>query len=103
MSVLFFDPRCPEPYTAPTFGQSGLGGTEATTIRVAEALDAVVVQHNRLRPFNPLCGGRPWETPPCHPDGTCKGPAAALFRKMQKAGISRWHPDPLSALEAVKQ
>ena len=47
MSVLFFDPRCPRPYTARTFEQSGLGGTEATTIRVAEALDAIVIQHNR--------------------------------------------------------
>ena len=62
MSVLFFDPRCPESYSARTFGQSALGGTEATTIRVAEALDAVVVQHNRIEAdgrYRPpgACGG----------------------------------------------
>jgi hypothetical protein len=46
-------------------------------------------------------GLRPWENPPCHAhvdpmggDGSVK-----LLAKMEKAGISRWHPDPLRALE----
>ena len=47
MSILFFDPECPEPYAARTLCERGLGGSEATTIRIAETLDALVVQHNR--------------------------------------------------------
>jgi hypothetical protein len=27
--------------------------------------------------------------------------AAKLLRRMLKAGISRWHPDPVAVLEAV--
>ena len=47
MSVLFFDPKCLQPYAARTLCESGLGGTEATTIRIAETVDALVIQHNR--------------------------------------------------------
>jgi glycosyltransferase involved in cell wall biosynthesis len=47
MTVVFFDPRCPQPYARRTLRESGLGGTEATTIRIAEVLDALVIQHNR--------------------------------------------------------
>lgn len=46
-SVLFFDPACQKPYSARSLEQGALGGTEATVIRVAEALDARVMQHNR--------------------------------------------------------
>jgi hypothetical protein len=49
---------------------------------------------------------RPWETPPCL---VCDGNeprvgeeiAAKVLRNMLKAGISRWHPDPIAALVAV--
>jgi glycosyltransferase involved in cell wall biosynthesis len=47
MSVLFFDPSCRQPYDSQTLRQQALGGTEATVIRVADALEALVVQHNR--------------------------------------------------------
>jgi len=45
--VLFFDPGCPAPYGRRTLEQAALGGTEATVVRIAEALDAQVMQHNR--------------------------------------------------------
>jgi len=45
--VLFFDPGCPAPYSRRTLEQAALGGTEATVVRIAEALDAQVMQHNR--------------------------------------------------------
>ena len=45
---------------------------------------------------------RPWERPPCHSSGEGDDAAAVLLRRMLKAGISRWHPDPMAALEAAK-
>ena len=47
MSVLFFDPVCQQPYDTRTLRQQAMGGTEATVVRIADALDALVVQHNR--------------------------------------------------------
>ncbi len=46
-SVLFFDPNCQTPYSKRTLEEAALGGTEASVARVAEALDAEVMQHNR--------------------------------------------------------
>jgi hypothetical protein len=48
---------------------------------------------------------RPWEEPPCHvgdPHEPRRGEEAGakVLRRMLKAGISRWHPNPLAALEA---
>src|SRR5262249_37140184 len=45
--VVLFDPACPRPYSRRSLEEGGLGGTEATVIRLAEALDARVMQHNR--------------------------------------------------------
>ena len=45
--LLFFDPLCPRPYGADSLRTGGLAGTEASTVRIAEALDAWVAQHNR--------------------------------------------------------
>jgi len=57
----------------------------------------------------------PWEEPPCHiyPDDeeymAIRGPrhvtaeAVTLLKRMLDAGISRYHPDPLAALEAAKR
>jgi hypothetical protein len=57
---------------------------------------------------------KPWQIPPCrirdpdHPDrsrdrryGQMDGryDAARLLRQMYDLGISRWHPDPLAAIE----
>ncbi|MBV8404160.1 MAG: glycosyltransferase [Gammaproteobacteria bacterium] len=45
--VLFYDPVCQQPYDTRTLRTQALGGTEATLVRVADALDAWVIQHNR--------------------------------------------------------
>ena len=47
MHMLFIDPVTPKPYSTETLRNQPLGGTEATVVRVAEYLDAIVVQHNR--------------------------------------------------------
>jgi len=46
-AVLFFDPVCDQPYDTQTLRRQAMGGTEATVVRVADALGALVVQHNR--------------------------------------------------------
>ena len=45
--ILFFDVTCRAPYALRTLAETGLGGTEATAVRIAEALDARVMQHCR--------------------------------------------------------
>jgi glycosyltransferase involved in cell wall biosynthesis len=50
-STLFFDPACQQPYDSRTLLHQAMGGTEATVTRVADALDALVVQHNRTEPY----------------------------------------------------
>ena len=51
MKLVFIDPKCPTPYDSEVLDSRGLGGTEATVIRIARALaqlhEVVVVQHNR--------------------------------------------------------
>jgi glycosyltransferase involved in cell wall biosynthesis len=46
-AVLFWDPVCLDPYDSATIRSRASGGTESSLVRVAEALDARVVQHNR--------------------------------------------------------
>lgn len=46
-AILFFDPVCERPYDSETLRREAMGGTEATVVRVADALGALVVQHNR--------------------------------------------------------
>jgi hypothetical protein len=55
MRILFIDPVCPKPYDPHTLESEPLGGTEATVIRVAEALgraghEVRIAQHNRVDP-----------------------------------------------------
>lgn len=50
-STLFFDPACQQPYDTRTLRQQAMGGTEATVTRVADALEAMVVQHNRTETY----------------------------------------------------
>jgi glycosyltransferase involved in cell wall biosynthesis len=57
--LLFFDPLCPRPYSEASLREAGLAGTEASTVRIAEALDAWVAQHNRT-----------------HAEGRYRGPGA---------------------------
>jgi glycosyltransferase involved in cell wall biosynthesis len=45
--VLFYDPVCQQPYDTRTLHTQGMGGTESTLVRVADALGAWVIQHNR--------------------------------------------------------
>jgi glycosyltransferase involved in cell wall biosynthesis len=46
-AILFFDPTCGRPYDTETLRREAMGGSEATLVRVADALGALVVQHNR--------------------------------------------------------
>ena len=46
-SVLFFDPACQKPYDTRTLTDKATGGTEASVTRIADALGAYVMQHNR--------------------------------------------------------
>ncbi len=46
-SLLFFDPVCQQPYDTRTLRERATGGTEATVTRIADALGAYVMQHNR--------------------------------------------------------
>lgn len=54
MKITFVDAKCPSPYDSEVLRTRGLGGTEATVIRIAQALaqehDITVVQHNRTQP-----------------------------------------------------
>jgi hypothetical protein len=47
---------------------------------------------------------KPWQTPPCcvvdeNEPRVGEESAAKLLHRMLKAKISRWHPDPIAALE----
>src|SRR5579862_878797 len=46
-SILFYDPSCQQPYDTRTLQEKATGGTEASLTRVADALGAYVMQHNR--------------------------------------------------------
>jgi len=46
-SILFYDPLCQRPYDTRNLATTALGGTESTLTRIADALDAFVIQHNR--------------------------------------------------------
>lgn len=52
MRIAFLDMTCPKPYSKATLHREGLGGTEASVVRLAEGLHArghevLVSQHNR--------------------------------------------------------
>ncbi len=61
-AILFLDPVCQRPYDTRTLAAEASGGTEASLTRVADALDAYVMQHNRATawgrylPVQPLTG-----------------------------------------------
>jgi glycosyltransferase involved in cell wall biosynthesis len=50
-SILFYDPVCQQPYDTRTLREQAMGGTEATLTRIADALGAFVMQHNRTEAF----------------------------------------------------
>ena len=47
-SILFWDPVCVRPYDTGSICRQATGGTESSVIRIADALDAHVIQHNRI-------------------------------------------------------
>ncbi|MBS0463702.1 MAG: glycosyltransferase family 4 protein [Proteobacteria bacterium] len=47
--VLFWDPICARPYDTQSIQREATGGTESTVARIADALDAFVIQHNRTQ------------------------------------------------------
>jgi glycosyltransferase involved in cell wall biosynthesis len=49
--ILFFDPSCQTPYDTRTLQQKATAGTEASITRIADALGAFVVQHNRTEAY----------------------------------------------------
>ena len=61
MNVLIVDGTCPKPYDPQTLATEGMGGTEATVIRISEALGrshpTTVEQHNRTEYTE---GKEPW-------------------------------------------
>jgi len=48
-SVLFWDPVCQRPYDSRSMLHEAIGGSESSLVRVADALDAWVIQHNRTQ------------------------------------------------------
>ncbi|MEO6103520.1 MAG: glycosyltransferase family 4 protein [Pseudoxanthomonas sp.] len=48
-SILFWDSTCQRPYDSQSIRTEATGGTEASLVRVADALDAHVIQHNRVQ------------------------------------------------------
>ena len=50
-SILFYDPSCQQPYDTRTLREKATGGTEASLTRIADALGAYVMQHNRTEAF----------------------------------------------------
>jgi glycosyltransferase involved in cell wall biosynthesis len=59
MRILFVDAVCPKPYDPLVLATEAIGGTEATVVRVADALvgrgaEVIVKQHNRTSPLSTL-------------------------------------------------
>jgi glycosyltransferase involved in cell wall biosynthesis len=46
-SILFWDPSCVRPYDTQTILHEAIGGSESSLSRIADALGAHVIQHNR--------------------------------------------------------
>jgi len=46
---------------------------------------------------------KPWEDTPSHIDQDSREPGARLLRRMLKAGVSRYEPDPLAALAEARR
>jgi hypothetical protein len=94
---------------------------ELCMVRAREGPDARGDQLDRMlegRPWEDVAGFasfhcqieslhlKPWEMPPCLGDcdnGNGRDEQAwALLKRMRKAGISRWHPDPLEACQKAE-
>lgn len=98
--IIFIDYSCPKPYDPLILETQGLGGTEATVIRIAEALsnkfDVKVLQHNREQGYQgkALYTSFEWQGNPRHV--IClRDPRVMLGAKelYPKADISLWSHD----------
>jgi glycosyltransferase involved in cell wall biosynthesis len=49
-AILFWDPCCQSPYDSQSVREQANGGSEASVSRIADALGAYVIQHNRVAP-----------------------------------------------------
>jgi glycosyltransferase involved in cell wall biosynthesis len=47
-NTIFFDYCCPRPYSLDSIKSDAIGGTESTALFISEALNAPLVQHNRM-------------------------------------------------------
>lgn len=47
-AILLWDPVCKRDYDTATLRKEALGGSESSLVRIADALDAYVVQHTRV-------------------------------------------------------
>jgi glycosyltransferase involved in cell wall biosynthesis len=45
--TVFYDPSCQVPYDTRTLHEAAMGGSESSLVRIADRLEAIVVQHNR--------------------------------------------------------
>jgi glycosyltransferase involved in cell wall biosynthesis len=50
MQLAFIDMSTPRPYALRSLDEEGIGGSESSLVRIAEALDGTVLQHNRTMP-----------------------------------------------------
>jgi glycosyltransferase involved in cell wall biosynthesis len=105
-TIVFIDGVCPKPYTGHTLQTQGLGGSEASLVRVAEGLsthyDVVVVQHNRVNSETYL-GVTYQSAVPAHADFVVVLRAQALIPAVRKtfpeAKVFLWLTDlPQTAL-----
>jgi hypothetical protein len=64
--------------------------------RAARVFAAGCAQHAAL-------GLKPWETAPCHGEPGGDRPEDKLLDQLLAAGLSRYEPDPLAALERAKK
>lgn len=83
-SFLFWDSTCQRPYDSWTIRNEASGGTESSLARIAEALDAQVVQHNR-----PVASGR------YLPPGVVAGVDCVVVNRDPRAlpSVRRRYPD----------
>lgn len=93
MKLAFVDMSAPRPYSLESLSNEGIGGSESSLVRVAEALNGMVLQHNRTQP-----AGRylPLETPVTATHVVAfREPAVALeaIRRFPEARVVLWLQD----------
>lgn len=77
--MLIIDPTCPKPYSSETLATEAMGGTEATVVRLVEAMpDTVVMQHCRTEAIGAQYRPLNWDYPEHAPVVVLRDPVAAL-------------------------